>query len=47
MKTSKTAYEPNEAEKNEWRELFAKVRQQLRGAVFTPAVFDKAMQLAQ
>jgi TRAP-type C4-dicarboxylate transport system substrate-binding protein len=47
MKSSKTAYEPNDAEKNEWRDLFTKVRQQLRGTVFTPAVFDKAIQLAQ
>jgi TRAP-type C4-dicarboxylate transport system substrate-binding protein len=47
MKSSKTAYEPNDAEKNEWRDLFTKVRQQLRGSVFTPAVFDKAIQLAQ
>jgi hypothetical protein len=47
MKSSKTAYEPNDAEKNEWRDLFMKVRQQLRGSVFTPAVFDKAVQLAQ
>jgi TRAP-type C4-dicarboxylate transport system substrate-binding protein len=47
LKASKQAYEPNEAEKNEWRDLFVRVRQQLRGSVFTPAVFDKAVQLAQ
>jgi TRAP-type C4-dicarboxylate transport system substrate-binding protein len=47
MKSSKTAYEPNDGEKNEWRDLFTKVRQQLRGSVFTPAMFDKALQLAQ
>jgi TRAP-type C4-dicarboxylate transport system substrate-binding protein len=47
MKATKTAYEPNEAEKNEWRDLFTRVRQQLRGAVFTPAVFDRIVQLAQ
>jgi TRAP-type C4-dicarboxylate transport system substrate-binding protein len=47
MKTSKTAYEPSDPEKNEWRDLFSKVRQQLRGSVFTPAVFDKAIQLSQ
>jgi TRAP-type C4-dicarboxylate transport system substrate-binding protein len=47
MKTTKTAYEPSDAEKNEWRDLFTKVRQQLRGSVFTPAVFDKVVQLAQ
>jgi TRAP-type transport system periplasmic protein len=47
MKATKTAYEPNEAEKTEWRDLFARVRQQLRGAVFTPSVFDRIVQLAQ
>jgi TRAP-type C4-dicarboxylate transport system substrate-binding protein len=47
LKAGKNAYEPTEPEKNEWRELFARVRQQLRGAVFTPAVFDKVVQLAQ
>jgi TRAP-type C4-dicarboxylate transport system substrate-binding protein len=47
LKTSKTAYEPSDPEKAEWRDLFVKVRQQLRGSVFTPAVFDKAIQLAQ
>jgi TRAP-type C4-dicarboxylate transport system substrate-binding protein len=47
MKSSKTAYEPNDAEKAEWKDLFSKVRAQLRGAVFTPAVFDKVVQLAQ
>ncbi|HZU83738.1 MAG TPA: TRAP transporter substrate-binding protein DctP [Polyangiaceae bacterium] len=47
LKATKVAYEPNEAEKNEWRDLFARVRQQLRGAVFTPAVFDRVVQLAQ
>ena len=47
LKSTKSAYEPNDAEKGEWRDLFTKVRQQLRGSVFTPAVFDKAVQLAQ
>jgi TRAP-type C4-dicarboxylate transport system substrate-binding protein len=47
LKGSKTAYEPNDAEKQEWRDVFAKVRAQLRGSVFTPAVFDKAVGLAQ
>jgi TRAP-type C4-dicarboxylate transport system substrate-binding protein len=47
LKTTKTAYEPSDAEKNEWRDLFNKVRVQLRGSVFTPAVFDKVVQLAQ
>jgi TRAP-type C4-dicarboxylate transport system substrate-binding protein len=47
LKTSKSAYEPNDAEKQEWRDLFAKVRGQLRGSVFTPGVFDKVVGLAQ
>jgi TRAP-type transport system periplasmic protein len=47
MKSTKAAYEPTDAEKNEWRELFGRVRQEPRGAVFTPAVFDKIVQLAQ
>ena len=46
-KASKTAYEPNDAEKQEWRDLFGKVRAQLRGSVFTPAMFDKVTGLAQ
>jgi TRAP-type C4-dicarboxylate transport system substrate-binding protein len=47
MKKSKIVYEPTEAEKNEWRDLFARVRQELRGTVFTPAVLDRITQLAQ
>jgi TRAP-type C4-dicarboxylate transport system substrate-binding protein len=47
MKASKTVYEPNDAEKAEWRELFTRVRQELRGSVFTPAVYDRIVQLAQ
>jgi len=47
IKSTKAAYEPNDAEKNEWRDLFARVRQGLRGAVFTPNVFDRVVQLAQ
>jgi TRAP-type transport system periplasmic protein len=47
LKTSKTAYEPTDAEKQEWKDVFAKVRAQLRGSVFTPALFDKVVSLAQ
>jgi TRAP-type transport system periplasmic protein len=46
MKATKTVYEPNESEKAEWRDLFARVRQELRGSVFTPAVLDRIVQLA-
>jgi TRAP-type C4-dicarboxylate transport system substrate-binding protein len=47
IKASKAAYDPTDAEKSEWRDLFARVRGQLRGAVFTPELFDKVVQLAQ
>jgi TRAP-type C4-dicarboxylate transport system substrate-binding protein len=47
LKATKTVYEPNDAEKNEWRDLFARVRQSLRGSVFTPAVFDRVVDLAR
>jgi TRAP-type C4-dicarboxylate transport system substrate-binding protein len=47
LKATKNAYEPSEPEKNEWRDLFTKVRAQLRGSVFTPGVFDRVVQLAQ
>jgi TRAP-type C4-dicarboxylate transport system substrate-binding protein len=47
FKSTKIVYEPSEAEKNEWRDLFARVRQELRGAVFTPAVFDRVVDLAR
>jgi TRAP-type C4-dicarboxylate transport system substrate-binding protein len=47
LKATKVAYEPNDAERSEWRDLFVRVRQQLRGSVFTPSVFDRVVQLAQ
>lgn len=47
LKATKTVYEPTDAEKNEWRDLFARVRQSLRGSLFTPALFDRVVQLAQ
>ncbi len=46
MKTSKTLSEPTDAERKEWRDLFSRVAQQLRGNVFTPALFDRVVQLA-
>jgi len=46
MKANKSSYEPNDAEKAEWRDVFDKVRGQLRGSVFTPGVFDKIASLA-
>ncbi len=47
MKASKSVYEPTDTEKAEWRDLFFGVQKELRGAVFTPAVFDKVIQLAK
>jgi TRAP-type C4-dicarboxylate transport system substrate-binding protein len=47
LKASKTAYDLSEPEKKEWNDVFAKVRAGLRGTVFTPAVFDRVVQLAQ
>lgn len=47
LKASKSAYEISDAEKAEWKDVFAKVRQSLRGSVFTPALFDKVTGLAQ
>jgi len=46
MKASKVTYEPTEAERQAWTEIFVKVAQQLRGTVFSQAFFDKAVKLA-
>jgi TRAP-type C4-dicarboxylate transport system substrate-binding protein len=47
LKASKNAYEPSDAEKAEWKDVFAKVRASLRGSVFSPPIFDKVVSLAQ
>jgi len=47
MKANKAAYEPSDAEKQEWRDVFTKVRQSLRGSVFTPAMFDRVTSQAK
>jgi TRAP-type C4-dicarboxylate transport system substrate-binding protein len=46
LKASKTAYSPSDADRSEWKDLFVKVAAQLRGSVFTPAMFDRVVQLA-
>jgi TRAP-type C4-dicarboxylate transport system substrate-binding protein len=46
MKASKKIHEPTDVERQEWRAIFVKVARGLRGAVFTPAVFDRVVQLA-
>ena len=45
MKANKIVYDLTDAEKNEWRAVFDHVATQLRGTVFTPALFDRVMQL--
>jgi TRAP-type C4-dicarboxylate transport system substrate-binding protein len=47
MKASKIAYDPSEADRKEWTDVFVKVAKQLRGSVFAPALFDKVVQIAQ
>ena len=47
LKARMTAYEPNESEQAEWKELFHKTRQRLKGAHFKPEVFDEAERLAK
>jgi hypothetical protein len=47
MKASKVAYDPSESDRKEWTDVFVKVCKGLRGTVFTPAVFDKIVQIAQ
>ena len=47
MKASKISYDPSESDRKEWTDVFVKVCKGLRGSVFTPAVFDKIVQIAQ
>jgi TRAP-type C4-dicarboxylate transport system substrate-binding protein len=47
MKASKVSYDPSEADRKEWTDVFVKVAKGLRGTVFNPAVFDKIVQIAQ
>jgi TRAP-type transport system periplasmic protein len=46
MKTTKKAYEPTAADIAEWTPIFVQVSKQLRGTVFTPALFDKVVAIA-
>ncbi|HEX4447590.1 MAG TPA: TRAP transporter substrate-binding protein DctP [Polyangiaceae bacterium] len=46
LKASRTAYSPTDADRNEWKDVFIKVANQLRGSVFTPALFDRVVALA-
>jgi len=46
LKATKSAYDLSEAGKQAWSDLFQRVNRDLRGTVFTPAVFDRVVQLA-
>lgn len=46
LKSTKSTYDLSEAGKKAWADVFQKVNRDLRGTVFTPAVFDRVMQLA-
>ncbi len=46
LKATKKAYEPTPADIAEWTPIFIQVSKQLRGTVFTPALFDKVVQIA-
>ena len=46
LKATKKAYEPSPADVAEWTPIFIQVSKQLRGTVFTPALFDKVVQIA-
>jgi TRAP-type transport system periplasmic protein len=46
MKATKTAYDPTPADIAEWAPIFIQVSRQLRGTVFTPALFDKVVAIA-
>ncbi len=46
LKATKTTYDLTDAGRHAWAELFRKVNHDLRGTVFTPALFDRVVQLA-
>jgi TRAP-type C4-dicarboxylate transport system substrate-binding protein len=47
MQATKTVYDLTDAEKGEWKGVFDAVSRQLRGTVFTPALFDRVVTLAR
>jgi len=47
MKATKIAYDPTEADRKEWTDVFVKVAKSLRGTVFTPSIFDKIVKIAE
>jgi TRAP-type C4-dicarboxylate transport system substrate-binding protein len=47
MKATKVAYDPTESDRKEWTDVFVKVSKALRGTTFTPAIFDRIVQIAK
>jgi TRAP-type C4-dicarboxylate transport system substrate-binding protein len=47
MKATKTVYDLTDSEKAEWQDVFDRVALRLRGAVFSPALFDRVVSLAR
>jgi TRAP-type transport system periplasmic protein len=47
MKATKTVYSLTDSEKDAWKDVFRRTAAQLRGSVFTPALFDRVMELAR
>jgi len=46
MTATKATYSPTDSERREWRDIFLRVAREMRGTVFTPALFDKVVRLA-
>jgi TRAP-type C4-dicarboxylate transport system substrate-binding protein len=46
MKASKTTYDPTDADRKAWSDVFVNVARQTRGTLFSPAFFDHVVQLA-
>jgi TRAP-type C4-dicarboxylate transport system substrate-binding protein len=47
LKATKTVYALTDEEKKEWKDVFDRVAAQLRGSVFTPALFDRVVKAAR
>jgi TRAP-type C4-dicarboxylate transport system substrate-binding protein len=46
LKARMTAYQPTQAEQEQWKALFKQTRARLKGAHFEPKVFEKSVSLA-
>jgi TRAP-type C4-dicarboxylate transport system substrate-binding protein len=47
LKATKTVYDLTDAERREWKDVFERTATQLRGSVFTPAIYDRVMKVAR